>query len=87
MATCKVELKDYTVHLGAHGSPLSCDHRFSAPEEGVHGLQLPFQVFSAVSLEAAKEVIERLNGFADAHNLDCMALSKLLGIVDMATGS
>lgn len=79
-------MKDFTVHLGTHGTERSNDHRFSKPEEGVKGLSLPYQTFSAIDQEAAEEVIERLNGFADVHNLDAMDLSRLLGIVDRASG-
>lgn len=82
----EITLEDFSVHLGAHGTDRSCGHRFSEPKPGVQGLQLPFQTFSASSLSDAKRVIEALNAFADAHNLDGMALSRLLCIVDMATG-
>lgn len=82
----KVDLKDYTVHLGSHGTEKSCDHRFSEPKEGVEGLRLPFQTFTAVDQEAAENVIARLNHFADFHNLDALELSQLLSIVDRTTG-
>jgi len=79
-------MKDFTVHLGSHGTEHSCDHRFSKPEEGVKGLRLPFQTFSAIDQEAADEVIEQLNTFADCHNLNALDLSRLLSIVDRASG-
>lgn len=86
----KVELKDFSVHLGSHdygveGKPHN-GHLLSEPREGVEGLCLPFITFAAKDREAADQFVRRLNWLAVFYNIDSLDLANLVHTADKLTG-